>query len=720
MSDADQPIDKKTEAMNKGEVPDSPEVLDNKKEVVQEDGSSADAEKREKSSDKNTAVLNDIYYIKTGKRLSHLDNGPVRAYEAYSQANKFMFAMICETHLPARFKDSEVYKKNTESSLVKLISSGTVFWSPDNMYKHAFVYEGTKEKPVLANARGAGMGMKPEKVMNSFVKPVINGLRNLRDLDLYHGHVRLDNIYAIKADNTLDNVVLGDGLSLPAGYTDNTIYLPPHKAMADPAARGLGNISDDLYALGICLAILLRSADPMEGMSEKDILQMKISQGSYMCMTNKDRFSGGVLELLRGLLQDDVSQRWTMDDVLAWMEGQRLTPKQGVKRNKAARAFVLGDQKYYYPENLAFGMHDYQGEAAKLIENDTLAQWLSRSVEDSKKVERLEDAVRTAREYGRTNFYHDRLICRTSIILDPKQPIRYRGYSLFPDGFGAAMAEAFKKRLDMNPFAHMINQHVIPFWLELQNETYVDIGELAMSFENCRNSLRQNKAGYGLERCLYILASECPCLSETYDKFVIRESQDFLVALDELAESKRMPKNIMDPHITAFLTVRDNRAIDPNIPDLSSSDNYRQILGTIKTLAAIQKKSDLKKLPALTNWASGYVKPFFDRYHDRDLKEEKIKDIQALKDKGDLKEFVNIMDDAKALQKDSIEFKKSIRDYYRLKLENYKFEKALSERDNYGQGSGREVAAIVSGFIASILILAITFMFFSGSDVIPR
>lgn len=686
------------------------------------EGSADDGPPEETSfdrSDPNIAIVNDSYCVRTDKRLPDLDNGPVKAFEAFSSTNKNLFAMVCETHLPPRFKEADIYQKNAESSLLRFVSSGTSFLKSEGAYKHVLIYEGNIGKPVLGDPQGKALGWKPDKVMRSFLKPLIEGLRGLRDLDLYHGHVRLDNIFGVSASGANEKATLGDCLSLPAQYTDHSIYLPPQKALAMKSGRGLGNISDDLYSLGVCAAILLRSADPTVKLSENEIIKMKLAQGSYMTLTNKDRFSGGILELLRGLLQDDPSQRWTMDEVIDWMDGQRLVPKQGVKRNKAARPMVIGDQRFYYAETLAMELPDNLSEATQQIENNTLEQWISRSIENTKMVEKLEVAIRTAREYGRTNYYQDRLICRTSIVLDPKQPIRYRGYSLFPDGIGVAMAEAFKNRKDMSPFIQMINQHIVPYWLDLQGETFIDVGAIAVAFENCRNSLKQHQAGYGLERCVYVLAPELPCLSEQYDGFVIREAQDFLEALNELAEKKKMPRDIFDTHITAFLMVRHSRMIDPHLPELNSSEKYRRILGTIKTLSSIQKGTNAEELKALTKWAADYVKPFFDRYHDRDIREEKIQEIEKIKGKGNLRDFVNIMDDPKALQKDAIDFKKAIRDYYKLKVENYKYEKSLSERQNYGMSSGREFAAIVSGVIASVIILAVTFIFFSGGNVVP-
>ena len=670
-------------------------------------------------SDGGVVKFKDIYSLKYEKRLPHLDNGPIQAFEAAGKTNKSMFVLVCEIHLTPRFRDSVIFSKNTEGALLKLVSSGKVYWPPEDKYKYIFIYEGNPGRPILEAPQNAALGMKADHVMKGFLKPIIGGLKALRDLDLYHGHVRLDNIYGINDEGGFDKVVLGDCLSLPPGYSQDATYQPVHKALAQPSGRGLGNISDDLYALGVCAAMLLRSADPTKNLSDREILELKLSQGSYMTLTNKDRFSGGILELLRGLLQDEPSQRWTMDEVLSWMEGQRLVPKQGIKRNRASRPIAMGDQRHYYAETLSMNIHDHQAEAVQLIESEAIDQWLGRSVEDTKKVENMEVAVRTAREYGRTTNYWDRLTCRVGVVLDPKQPIRYRGYSFFPDGVGHAMAEAFKERKDMNPFAHIINQQVVPFWRDLQTDTYLDVSAIALSFESCRSSLKQNQTGYGLERCVYMLCPESPCLSDTYDRFIIRDASDFLSALDELAEKRQMPKDVFDPHITAFLLVRNNRVIEPNLRELNSPEEYLRIFGVVKVLAAMQKHVGKYNNKALTRWAAEYAEPFFDRYHDKDMRDKKLEDLKKEKESGDLREIVAVLNDPKSLQKDTVDFKRSVRKYYKLKLESYKLEKELQERETYGMGAGREIAAIVSGFIGSIIVLVMTFIFFSGGDIIP-
>ena len=80
--------------------------------------------------------------------------------------------------------------------------------------------------------------------------------------------------------------------------------------------------------------------------TDEQIVEHKIEHGSYTSLVGKDRFRGALLELLRGLLYDDSNQRWTLEDVQAWVDGRRLSPKQSPKRIKASRPVILTEKKY--------------------------------------------------------------------------------------------------------------------------------------------------------------------------------------------------------------------------------------------------------------------------------------------------------------------------------------------------------------------------------------
>ncbi|MBI4031212.1 MAG: hypothetical protein HY370_06000, partial [Proteobacteria bacterium] len=227
-----------------------------------------------------------------------------------------------------------------------------------------------------------GLGLKQDSIMSVIVKPMANLFLDFRDMGLFHGNIRPQNLFDGGGGDVLERVVLGEALSTPPGYSQSAAYEPIERAMCDPVAKGAGTILDDLYAFGVTLSFILRKKDPFAGMSDEDIIREKIETGSYATLTGGEHFAGNVMELLRGLLYDDPSQRWSIEEVMQWLEGQHLSPRQNSRKKRASRSIGFNNEKYFRPSLLAMDLSKEQAEAVQLVENGHIDQWISRSLED--------------------------------------------------------------------------------------------------------------------------------------------------------------------------------------------------------------------------------------------------------------------------------------------------------------------------------------------------
>jgi hypothetical protein len=455
----------------------------------------------------------------------------------------------------------------------------------------------------------------------------------------------------------------------------------------------------------------------MAGMSNDEIIHYKIEHGSYIALTGKDRFTGSILELLRGLLNDDRAQRWGLEEVVGWLDGQRLNPKPGTKRMKAARPIHFEGERYLRPSVLALDFKKNPADAVQLIENDTLSQWVSRSLEDPLVEKRLESAIETVAEQGRGPGYTDRLLCRVSIALDPEGPIRYKGLSIHPEGFGYALAQVMIGGGDVQPYIDLINQQAVMFWLSSQGETTVDIGAVVSKFDACRAFLRQPTIGYGLERCFYFLCPEAPCMSDKLRGFYVRNEEDLMAAFEKIAASPKRPHLFFDRHIIAFISVKDRRDIDPFLMELNAEDMHKKILGNVKALATIQQRGKMDKFPGICGWISDILDPVYERYHDRELRKTVRTKIQSLAEKGDISKIAAVLDSAEIYKKDTDSFNQARMEYYKLRVEDAKLEEKLDDPVLFTTGVGREVAAIVSCIIAGLIMMVFMFMTFSNSGI---
>jgi len=669
--------------------------------------------------DKNIVLFNNQIEILPDDRLRHLDKGPVKAYAAkvVGEPNALLFAMVCEPHLVPRTRAAPNYAGIINSVLTKMVTHGAIYWPPARAWRYCFIYVNNLGRSLAPPGEiPVGLGWRQDQVTNAVIKPMVNLLLDMRDADFVHGNIRVDNMFDGN-EKAVEKIILGECLSTPPSYTQSILYEPIERAMCDPVARGRGTQTDDLYAFAVSLAVILRKKDALVGMSDEEILHEKIDKGSYAALTGKDRFTGGVLELLRGLLYDDPAQRWGVDDILVWMEGQRLTPKQSTKKKKATRPLFFNGDRYYRQSILAMDLNKSQTEAVQMVDNGNLDQWITRSLEDNIVRSRVVQAIETTQEFGRGSGYWDRLLSRVSVALDPDAPLRFKGLSVHPDGVGYSLAEAFVLKHDLQPYVDIINQQLVTYWTTNQTDIRIDIGSLVHRFDSCRAFLRQGNIGYGVERCLYHLCPEAPCMSDRLRKYSVHSPEDMMYAFEDMSSDPDRPELFIDRHIAAFISTKDRKDIDPYLGELNSEEYYKRVLGNLKVLATIQKRSQMEMFPGITKWLVSIIDPVLERYHDRDLRERMVKSVEKLKDSGDIMKMATIFDSGEVMQRDAVNFKISMKEHTDLQREYETLEKKMDTPAVFSREVGREIAAIVSGILAAIIILAFGFLYFVQRDI---
>lgn len=650
------------------------------------------------------------------RRLPQYDSGEVKAYAALSRSNPDakLFALVCVPHLIPRVQSISPLAAIVHPSFVRLNKHGIVFWPFDKAQRYVLIYERTFSEPLLQVGKPMALGMRQEDLLEHLIRPMIGLFIEFHNKDFVHGGIRASNLFRGSADSA-DRIVLGECVSGPVSFAQPALYVTIENAMAPPYARGMGTQADDLYALGVCLAVLLRQDDPLEGLTDREILERKIEEGSYAALTGRDRFTGSILELLRGLLYDDAYQRWTLADVQAWLDGQRLSPKQSVKRLKAARQIAFNGEKYWRPQILALDLEKNLSELSGLIDSDELNQWIVRSLDDKVMSKRLEKVFNIMQDLNRGVGYGERVACMVSIVLDPDAPIRYKGCAVHPEGMGNILAYAIARKEDIAPFAEIIEYNFVPFWLDAQDHAAsVDFGALVTRFDGCRAFLRQKNVGYGIERCLYLLNPDVHCLSDKLKSFLVRTPEDLLFAFEKMIEDGNPPAQFLDRHILAFLSVKDRKCVDSYLPDFNGAERGKQILATLKTLATIQKRSRMPPFPHIARHISGMMEPIYARYHDRTLRDMLREKIGALKEGGDLAKMAALFENPEVPQKDFGSFKRAMLEYSSLKKEKIRIEKAMQDQDDFGRGTGRQVAALVSSIVSGIIIIFIIIFHFSS------
>src|SRR5262249_30365580 len=151
--------------------------------------------------------------------------------------------------------------------------------------RYIFLYKQVGGKKIQKDGAEMALGWRQEAVMDTIVRPMAELLKEFKDTGFFHGSIRPSNMFATVSGNKLENVILGDCLALPASYLQPALFEPIARSMSQPIGRGAGVISHDLYAFGVSLAVILRTHDPLKGMSDYEIIREKMEQGSYAAIT---------------------------------------------------------------------------------------------------------------------------------------------------------------------------------------------------------------------------------------------------------------------------------------------------------------------------------------------------------------------------------------------------------------------------------------------------
>jgi hypothetical protein len=668
------------------------------------------------------AVFNNEVEILINRRLPQFDKGPAAAYAArlMGESRADYFAIVCMNDLTPQEGAAPAYAGITNPHLIRLVSYGVVHWPPVQAQRYVLIYESALQAPLVPAGADGSLGWRSDFTMETLVRPLVALLADIRRVGLTHGCVNASNIFASGEGGLPEKIALGENLSVPPGYAQPPLYETIERAIADPAGRGPGTSGDDLYALGATLAVAQRHRNPLEGLSADGIIRQKINSGSFAALTGKERFSGAMFDLLRGLLLDDPAQRWTLDEVITWLDGQRMTSRQGVKKPRAARPLAFNGERYLRPDLIAIDLFRNPNEAIQLIEGDSLRLWVERSLDDEDAAARLDATLEAAQDTGRGPGFNERLLTRIAIALYPEAPIHYRGLKFYPEGYPFELSHAVCNRKDLTPFAEIVQHQFIPQWVNAQSEIEGDMNTLGARYDTCRAFLRQTTIGYGIERCLYFLDPDCHCMSEQLKGFYVRTPDDLLRAYEQIATRPNRPSLFIDRHIAAFLSVKERRVIDPYFGDLNAPEHFRRVLGNLKCLATIQQRGRIESLPNLSAWMAELLRPVYDRLHDRKLRDKIAEKVDKLKKGGDLAKIAALIDNAEMQQQDFAGFQQALEEYARLREEHAALEAKMSNPvSTFGNETGREIAAVFSGILATILIVIFALLYFSHHMVLP-
>jgi hypothetical protein len=660
----------------------------------------------------DSVKLGDRYEVLLTTPLPGLNSVGGTAQTARSLRDKrgTPFAIVCDAGILPRTDIVNTVASVENATLMRLLDHGVVDWPPDKARHFTFIFEKPPGRRLMETVNDTVDPMPEDALTRHIIQPIVGVLKELSGRGVVHGAIRPSNLFL--RDLASGGLVVGECLSTPTGFGQPVLLETVERGMAHPAGRGTGTTADDLYSFGVTLLLLLLGRNPVAGLDDDTIQQAKIERGTYPALVGTMRLPMAVAEPLRGLMVDDPKQRWTLNDLDLWLSGRRLSPKQPQIPRRAARPLEFQGADYWYYRTLARAMSRNPAAATPVIENGELDKWLRRSMSDEARGEIVNQAVQSASSTGKAGSVTDRLLARVCLALDPTAPIRYRNKAIMPSGIGPALAHAFMRDESPQAIGEIVGNQLPMFWVSVQPEFRPEFVPLAQSFDHLRSNLERSGYGLGIERVLYELNPTAPCLSPLVASQYPLTPADLLRALDVHAASSSRAKEPMDRHIAAFLAVHQKRSEEMFFGQLAPTiDPQRRFIAMLTILSEVQARSGADHLPHLCAWLVSLLDPAFKRFYSRPRQAEVRRQAQAAAEDGRLPVLLKVVDDPEAIRQDRSAFEAAQLSYREVDGEIERLKRMLGDRDGIIATSGRQVAAIISSMVSTVLLAGLIFIF---------
>ncbi len=664
-------------------------------------------------------LLDGHYEIMAGERLPKLDSPGVQAFVAHDRNDpgRQLFALIPPGHLPCRYLSLLNKKPIQEVPALWPRAGGIVDWPVGDVApaKGANIVWGRRPALIFDRPKGerafpAGTQIEPfteAQLVRQVITPLVQALQEFAALGVTHRAVRPDNLfYQVGSDGPLR---LGECFSMPPGFAQPINYETIENAIADPYGRGTGVVADDLYALGVLLLHLHIGRDPTEGMSEEDIVAAKITAGSFAALAGREKLSTAMAEVLRGLLNDKATDRWTLAQLSGWSTGQPFSPTMPHLPARAARPLRFGDADQMTKPALAQSMARRWSEALRLIDSPDFENWLKRSFGEDKVSDQLVKLAMSSASIGPGSAAKDRYLSRIIMWLSTQMPVCYQSIRVNVTGLGPMLAEAMHRQQNLTAFADMLRGRLPQLWMNDQPQLNSTQLQARRILEEVEKHIEKTGTGHGLERALYELDPLTPCRSPMIADFCVIHLNDLLPALDAALPGLPAGTVPMDRHLAAFIGAHLRRGIDHELGMLNQAgarEEERRV-AVLRLLAVVQAAYPNRKLPRLAEAMMTMLAPALAAFHHAATRAQAEKQMRSLAKDCDLAGLALVFDpEGPNRRADELGYTAAQKAYQHLLREEKWLEEGGLTAPERTRPIGQRAAAVTSAFLASAAIAA--------------
>lgn len=401
----------------------------------------------------------------------------------------------------------------------------------------------------LKSLMSAGIKFDENFIATKLLRPILDTLNHLHQGGTIHGAINPENIYIDEAGV----ITLSECISDTPGFSQQAFFETPERAQAQSWGKGHGDEKVDYYALGMTIFALLSGKD-FQSYDEKEIVRLKLHQGTFDFLISNYNLSGKVSDLIRGLVIDDSNLRWTYTDIDMFMQGKSYSVNTLIDPAYQTRAIIFNGKEFYSRRSLAHEFAQSWDLAKEFIQTDKLKKWLELSTQDEKFSELFSSFMlnySALKQGGQKVFAaDDEKLARTIILLDPEGPVRIKNVSFHKSGFGPLLLSS------INNGQSEVTQVLAGSLFSNLFSVYEYMGDYIpgksytadlVQLHKCADLIKRAELGFGVERCVYELNPTLVCQSHILKHdfcFSVRDTLEYLnehhVSFDEMVSKKNL------------------------------------------------------------------------------------------------------------------------------------------------------------------------------------
>jgi len=652
------------------------------------------------------------YKLHTVKRLPEFDTAGGFAYHMEDNDNpaRALYGLVHNPKVPLR---NSIYAKIHQkpiTNMVTPVSRGLYNFTEDSKPVQRLVT--AFDRPTggaLFDVRGTlNPRVNTAGIRAHVVLGCLKAIAALHKAGIVHRSINASRLY-FRSDGS-DEVVVGECYSCPPGYKNPRGCEPLEVAFADESARGESTDAADMYMLGAAIQSLYMGRQLWKDRDENALMFARVNQGSFWAMSGGQEIPGAVGALVRGLMADEISERWAVEDVLDWYEGLTKQKRTTMRSFSMNRPTSFKGTAYVDRRLLADAFARDARDASIFLRKLDFPSWVGLSMRDEVVTERMEAVLNVVPDsnYSSPSPAEDnRMVSRVCAFLHPSGSVRFKGISVQLDGVRYLIADALARddRETLTAIIDMMDPKLMSNIAEI-------VGQANSGFTSQWNELKTNleyvnskSLGSGMERVLYELNTNLPCQSNRFERVWIGTLKQLMAALDRIAE-KGGGKNIfLDRHIAAFIAAR-GKTFDRALNNLSAAQHEPGRFASLSAefLAMLQRHTGIASLPHLTAKVVDTLAPAVKGLKNKKRREQVQSLLDKVKKDGDIARLTSEVNLTKIQALDQREFSQARTSLFKIERERTRLTKPVSPSDHSAQLAGYRGARLISLAVMSFVL----------------